>query len=327
MLEYRSIDDLNKLIAQNLGRFDSDLDLIVGVPRSGMLPATILALYLNLPLTDLDSYINNDPVSGGQRLDSIMRHRIPAHKESRRKVLVIDDSLYSGSAMSIAKNKISRMKGSEDNIIYAVIYIHPKQIDQVDLWFESIENRVFEWNILNHNILVNSCVDIDGILCRDPSEKENDDSFEYLNFIKNVPVLNRPSFEIGWLVTNRLEKYRNATEQWLSNNRIIYKNLVMLDLPTKEDRMAKNYNSQHKAHTYKRSDAVLFIESSHSQALGIAAISHKPVFCNETRKMLYHTSIDQLKNIDAIKRNALVRFLAWTTRPIRHFFRSINIHT
>jgi len=75
MLEYRSVTDLNELIIQNLGRFDRDIDLIVGVPRSGMLPATLLALYLNLPLTDLYSYVNNRCISGGQRLAASVKHR------------------------------------------------------------------------------------------------------------------------------------------------------------------------------------------------------------------------------------------------------------
>ena len=48
-MNYRNIDDLNHCILQHLSILPRDFDLIVGVPRSGMFPANLLALYLNLP--------------------------------------------------------------------------------------------------------------------------------------------------------------------------------------------------------------------------------------------------------------------------------------
>ena len=46
-MNYRNIADLNNTILQRLHIIPRDFDLIVGVPRSGMLPANLLALYLN----------------------------------------------------------------------------------------------------------------------------------------------------------------------------------------------------------------------------------------------------------------------------------------
>ena len=46
-MNYRNIDDLNHCILQHLSILPRDFDLIVGVPRSGMFPANLLALYLN----------------------------------------------------------------------------------------------------------------------------------------------------------------------------------------------------------------------------------------------------------------------------------------
>ena len=45
-MNYRNIDDLNHCILQHLSILPRDFDLIVGVPRSGMFPANLLALYL-----------------------------------------------------------------------------------------------------------------------------------------------------------------------------------------------------------------------------------------------------------------------------------------
>ena len=47
-MNYRNIDDLNHCILQHLSILPRDFDLIVGIPRSGMFPANLLALYLNL---------------------------------------------------------------------------------------------------------------------------------------------------------------------------------------------------------------------------------------------------------------------------------------
>lgn len=57
-MNYRSIKDLNETILRELHVIPRDIDLIVGVPRSGMMPANLMALYLNLPYTDIHSFIN-----------------------------------------------------------------------------------------------------------------------------------------------------------------------------------------------------------------------------------------------------------------------------
>ena len=37
-----------------------NLDLIVGIPRSGMLPASILALHRNIALSDVDTFVSDN---------------------------------------------------------------------------------------------------------------------------------------------------------------------------------------------------------------------------------------------------------------------------
>jgi adenine/guanine phosphoribosyltransferase-like PRPP-binding protein len=58
-MNYRSIADLNRVVATSLHLVPTDIDVVVGVPRSGMLPATLLALYLHLPLTDVEGLIED----------------------------------------------------------------------------------------------------------------------------------------------------------------------------------------------------------------------------------------------------------------------------
>lgn len=63
-------------------------------------------------------------------------------------------------------------------------------------------------------------MDIDGVLCADPTPEENDDGEKYRHFLLNTPPLFIPKVTIGTLVTSRLEKYRPETEAWLQKNHV-----------------------------------------------------------------------------------------------------------
>jgi uncharacterized HAD superfamily protein/hypoxanthine phosphoribosyltransferase len=296
MLEYRSVQDLNELIAANLDKFDPDLNLIVGNPRSGMLPATLISLYLNLPLTDLNGYLKGSPPACGTRFRDKHESQEAADAESpHRKVLIVDDSLVSGSEMSAVKDKVRQANIVGDRIQYCAIYIHPDRQSHVDIWLESSRSLVFEWNIMTHPILTQTCMEIDGVLCRHPLPQENDDGPKYKEFIESVEPLYQPAYKFGWVVSSRLEKYRWATAEWLKKNHIEYDYLIMLNIPLDKERTADGTHAQFKADVYAETDSVLFIEPSDILAPRVARLSRKPVFCTKTKKMYYHTSPDAIK--------------------------------
>lgn len=64
-MNYRSLNDLSRLSTECAGKIPNDVDLVVGIPRSGMLVASIIALKQNLPLTDLYSFLRNDDLKKG----------------------------------------------------------------------------------------------------------------------------------------------------------------------------------------------------------------------------------------------------------------------
>ncbi|MDR2772496.1 MAG: hypothetical protein LBB93_03410 [Elusimicrobiota bacterium] len=57
-MRFITIDELNGCIYKHLDEIPDDIDLIVGIPRSGMLVANIIALLRNIPLTDKTSFID-----------------------------------------------------------------------------------------------------------------------------------------------------------------------------------------------------------------------------------------------------------------------------
>lgn len=288
---YRSFNDLNTTIVKNLYKIPADTDLIIGVPRSGLMAANILALHLHLPLTDVENFLTGNLLSSGYRLDNTT-----SGFTKLKNVLVIDDSLASGKAMMEVRDKL-KDSYPDKNIEYGVVYLKPGSEQQVNLFLEKCPMpRIFEWNIMNHRIINQSCVDIDGVLCKDPTSEENDDGENYLHFLKSAKPLFRTDYKIGALVTNRLEKYRAQTEEWLNEHGIYYNELIMRDFKSQEARRSANDYGSFKGRVFaKMGSTRLFIESSYSQSKDIVSIAGKPVYCVDRRKMLWPSELTVTK--------------------------------
>tara|TARA_R110000772_G_scaffold82326_3_gene174658 strand:- start:2631 stop:3617 length:987 start_codon:yes stop_codon:yes gene_type:complete len=281
-MNYRSINDLNSTILKQLHLIPRDIDLIVGIPRSGMMPANLLALYLNLPYTDIHSFMNGYIYKSGARRQFF-------NEADYKRVLVVDDSIASGTALAECKKDLSHLEDKFD-FKYCVIYYTPEKGHLADYALESVATpRYFQWNIFNHSTLNKSCFDIDGVLCVDPSEDQNDDGLKYKSFLSNAAPLFIPGSKIATIVTSRLEKYRSETETWLEANGVNYDKLVMLDLPDMKARQKANNHAGHKAKEYKVSTYNLFVESDLGQAIQINRMTKKPVFCTENFEMIYES--------------------------------------
>ena len=278
-MQYRSITDLNNIIIKNINKFPKDIDIVVGIPRSGMLPANLIALYLNKPFTDIDSFIDGKCYACGYRKQFIKDLKT-------NKILIVDDSINTGSAMTKAMDKLKNL--SQYKFIKSAIFGMSKSISKVDICCEIIdEDRIFQWNLFHHpSIISQSCLDIDGVLCSDPTPEQNDDGEKYKEFLLNAEPKFIPTVKIKTLITCRLEKYRKETKEWLRKNNIQYENLIMLNLPDAQTRRKWGKYGEYKAKEYMKPQYKLFIESSLSEAKIIKSITNKSVFCIETMTML-----------------------------------------
>lgn len=282
MLHFRSIPDLVRAITENLHKVPADIDLVVGVPRSGLMAASILALELNLPLTYVDGFIAGEVFQSG--ITRITRPQLRDARESRH-VLLLDDSVLSGQSILEAQKQL--LQGCPGiKLTSAAVFAAPTSREKVDFYFQVCPTpRIFSWNYMHHPTLENCCVDIDGVLCRDPSPEENDDGSRYLDFLRSAEVLRLPTYEVGWLVTSRLEKYRSETEKWLCRHSVKYRDLVMLENYTAEERRRSGIHGKFKASIYSAVSAHLFIESDAGQAEEIAHLSGKQVLCASTQRL------------------------------------------
>ncbi|MFW8584407.1 phosphoribosyltransferase [Rhizobium beringeri] len=174
-MQYRSISDLHRAIVNGLHMLPRDIDLVVGIPRSGLLAANMLGLVANLPMTDLDSFVEGRVYSFGATKNTATFRGA----SDVRKVLVLDDSINTGGAMRQAKAKLLACE-SPAQFVFAAVYGLGDRVEGVDFIFEVVEQpRLFQWNFMHHGLLSKACVDIDGVLCLDPTEAENDDGPTY----------------------------------------------------------------------------------------------------------------------------------------------------
>jgi len=269
-MNFRTIADLNNCIMRNLIKIP-DVDIIIGVPRSGLLPATLLSLYLNKPMATLQEFNKGQIHLGGPR-GKIKSGKI-------KKAIVIDDSVLMGTAINEAKSLLQHHR--KVKFYFGAVYAAPKAVKKVDFFLEVCPMpRVFEWNVMHHSIMQKCCVDIDGILCPDPVYEQNDDGEEYIKFLLDAPILFKPTYPIKCLVSNRLEKYREHTMNWMQKHNIQYNSLYLANYPNQAARKQAQKYGEFKADIYlKEEDTVLFIESNIDQAIEIFEITKKPVYC------------------------------------------------
>ena len=288
-MNYRSVAQLSDRLLHWTRQLPDDFDLVVGVPRSGLLAANLLGLYLNLPIADVEGFLAGRTLTQGRRGEDQWGPGEDAESflSTPRKVLVLDDSVRYGRAMREVRARIEA-SGCEHEVVYGAVYVHPDHLDAVDVYAEVLMNpRLFEWNVMHHSHLRKACLDIDGVLCRDPTVDENDDGEQYRTFLCNARPYLIPTVEVGWLVTSRLERYRAETEAWLAAHGVRYRELVMLDHPSGEWRRRLKIHAAFKADVYRATGASLFVESSVKQAVEIARLAQREVLCIDTMQMVY----------------------------------------
>ena len=273
-MNYRTINDLNNLILDNLHKIPMDIDLVVGIPRSGLLVANLIALYLNKKVSTPEYFAQNIAISHG-----ISR---PIDNKEIKNVLVVDDSCNTGNAMDTARRT---MTNNNVNYTFLAAYTTNYGKQFLDIYFEVIEHpRIFQWNIMNSWLNANSVYDLDGVLCENP--KIDDDGELYINEIKNAKPKFITGFKINTICTCRLEKYRNITEEWLRKHNVSYNKLSMMQYKTKAERVKANCHGEFKGQIFANSSSNIFFESDLGQAKTIKSMNPKKmVFCVD--KMIF----------------------------------------
>ncbi|MBX2857336.1 MAG: hypothetical protein KTR17_01635 [Cellvibrionaceae bacterium] len=281
-MNYKAFADLNSDIREDFQKISTlDVDLVVGLPRSGMVPAYIVSMLMNLSCTDFQSFLDNRPLKRGSTRSA--RNQL-VYPHDAKKILIVDDSVNTGLSMEQARGQIPEQLLPKVKTM--AVYSASRTPQCIDFYLKYLpQPRVFEWNVFGHHVLKEACFDIDGVLCVDPTAEQNDDGEKYRDFILNAEPKFLPSSKVHALVTSRLEKYRPETELWMQKHGVEYEHLIMLDLPSAQERRRLKCHGKHKANYYKNSGALLFVESEVFQAQEICVLTGKPVYCADDNKM------------------------------------------
>ena len=288
-MKYITIAEMAETIRKNFYKIPHDIDFVIGIPRSGIMCASIISEFLNVPLIDVNSFVHGDSPTGGLRLKYSKQYN-----RKKKKALVVDDTVFNGTNNNKVRQQLEPLKEKYD-FVYMVVYLEGRGIDCVDLYLEDVRKYtdnftsivLYEWNIFHHHEgFMSKCMyDIDGVLCVNPPDERNEK--EYIDYIKNAVPLFTPTVKIGEIVSYRLSKNEPITKEWLNKNGIQYNKLTLFNANTWEERNRSGISPEKmKGNHYKQQNwAKLFVESDDFQAKKIFEISGKPVYCVESNKL------------------------------------------
>ena len=226
--------DLVEGALQLAQRVPPDVSRVVGIPRSGMLPASVIATALHLPLyTVRDGRI--EPVGGGSRMVGFSQR--PGRS------LIVDDTVHGGHTLERLKQQGLDVSGS----LVAAVYVRPGAECLVDLLHEHLPTpHLLEWNLFNSAYMQHVASDLDGILCHNPPDSD-------------IPLYLPRHVSVAAIITARPESERATTESWLARWGVKYARLIMW--PGKaEDRSVESV-ADWKAQKCLTSGAEFYIES------------------------------------------------------------------
>jgi hypoxanthine phosphoribosyltransferase len=262
--------------------FPRRYDLIIGVPRSGMFVASIVALKLGKALTTPDLLQRGEYWHSNQVKEKLVL-------DSTSHALIVDDAMDTGRAMARAVDAI-RAANSGIEFSRASLIVRDESKSMVDLYYKVIPPpRTYEWNILHRKIASHFghgrlAVDLDGVLCANCPVGVDDDELAYLEWLPNARPYLIPAFEIDDIVTCRLEKYRPQTEAWLQEHGVRYKELHMWDLPAKSERRGRF--ARHKISSLLQIKPDMFWESDWDQSQTIWNKTRIPTLCIDNMTLL-----------------------------------------
>lgn len=292
MVEYITLENLCKDIRENFYKIPKDCLGVIGIPRSGMIPAGIISEYLNIGLCSIGEFLNAENVE-----DSFKKHgtRDLRNTNGFNNILVVEDTCFNGFSLKRAMDSINEKIGENNkyNFIYMCVYLEgPCQALKPDIYIRDVREIAktstgrcvyYEWNLFAHCGFTEKCLfDLDGVICVDPPDEKNID--EYYKYICNPIPLFIPTVKKINIMTYRLNKYRKETENFLKKIGFCSFNVIMFNADSYEERSSVP-PWLYKGTYYMNNDFDLFVESNDEEAKIINQISKKPVYCVETNKM------------------------------------------
>jgi orotate phosphoribosyltransferase len=292
-VHYRSVEQLNRLVSSWVSAGGAEpYDVVVGIPRSGMLAGSLIALAAHLPLTDLRSAGAGLPPQGGLRS--------PRAESGAQRLLVVDDTVNSGANMQLVRQQLAASPHVDLAAVTTMAaFASPRGRRHVDLCLETVDwPRVFEWNVLHQpEVLAGACVDADGLLWPAPAAAGPCDSSgpgqtgwpgqEGAGAVSTGAGGYRPSARVGVVVA--LEPPGGVAEvrARLAERGVDAAEVVVVAAPAADAVGACCGTVAAKSRLYRERQATLYYCSAYCRAVGIANGSGRPVYWTTGARMVY----------------------------------------
>jgi hypoxanthine phosphoribosyltransferase len=200
-VDFVTLDELAVWTRDFVEHLPQDYDLVVGIPRSGMLVASIIATKLGRPLTTPDLFIEGRWWSS-RLLESPEPNDV-------RSILLVDDSVDRGDSLEAAKAIVAQCPRPTRITTAALIAHRPEASGLVDLHYRVVPHpAIFEWNLMHAKVMTRLSASLEGVLDR-PGRI--------------------PMYSIDCVLASGSEANRGETEAFLRKHRVLYDELVMRD--------------------------------------------------------------------------------------------------
>jgi orotate phosphoribosyltransferase len=240
-------------------------DLLVGIPRAGLLFANFMALELSIPLATpemLPSYWSGKSIESG-----------PV-----RNILIVEDMTKSGTQVKPLKKKVQELFPTATVHIGAVY--SPEGGMALDTYASRLDGTsITEWDFLDEQVYQNVAVDMDGVLCQDCPPGITETNFD--DWARNAIPYLIPRFKVQAIITSRLERSRMITDEWLRKYGIKYYNLLCDPSRTLHERDLIGW----KVHCINQRKPQVFVESDAHVAQEVHWRTGVPVVCVSNMRM------------------------------------------
>lgn len=237
-----------------------DYDVVVGIPRSGMIPAAMASLSLGVPLWTMGKH-GPSPLGAGLRMQDVK-----ADQRKVKRMLILDDSSASGAQMALAKKAMALPHLKDYDVTYAAVIVTPSGRRNVDLHHTVIElPHWFEWNFFGNTKLLRGfkvCAELEVL-----ADEEG-------NLMNTVPRFSHiPTIMTALPATPHNE---TITRRWLTEQDITHDNLLL-----RPSDIALN-SEEHIAWKVKQASRLgtgLFVAARANQAVRLTEHKFKTVLC------------------------------------------------
>jgi uncharacterized HAD superfamily protein len=267
---FRSIKDLSRDIREKLlPALPRDIGIVYGIPRSGMIPATIIATALGAKLGVLGC-----PTFIGARQRNFA---LPMGD----KTLVVDDSVHHGRAIAGARAELDCLGAG---YYTCAVYAHSRSTHLVDFFADVLDDqRIFEWNFSGIKFAGTFCWSLDRVICM-LAPRLTGGLVDGIEDLRSARPLYLPQIRVRAIIAERAERWRTDTEAWLAKYGVVYDELIMLPNYT-EVRQSLISVARYKVQCLKETGCEVLVEGQDNIAKMIAGFTGLQVLSVESMRL------------------------------------------